>query len=156
LNNLNYFTLPKIVRITSAYPESKVTITVGDKNGFAYTVNGVTHSDKKIAVSGQYYDDEVHEAGYARLFLVVDTGVAFYDLRPQGNVLDVYIRNYAYDEFYYSVICPQPVVANQLRHGQTNATAVLITGPSRSTAYYPRLRNVQETKLEGIVPEDGA
>jgi len=119
-----------------------VTITVGEKNGFSYTVNGITYSDKKIAVSGEYFNDEPNRYGYTRLFLVIDTGISYYALRPQGNMLDVFIRNYDYNEFYYTIYCPQPVTAYDLHEGQINATAVLITGPSRSSAYYPRLKKV--------------
>lgn len=108
---------------------------MGEENGFAYTVNGWTGSPAKIAVSGEYFNDEGARAGYARLFLVVDTGVAYYAYQPRRNapnVLDVYVENYYYDVFNFEVICPYPVTAFNLREGQINATALLITGPSRS------------------------
>ena len=108
--------------------ESKVTITVGEKNGFAYTVNGITDSIHKISVSGEYFNDEAAGYGYARLFLVVDTGVGYYSLRPRGSALDVYVENYYYDEFHFEILCPSPVTAYDLHEGQINATAVLITG----------------------------
>lgn len=130
-------------------PESKVTITVGEKNGFAYTVNGYTQSIHRISVSGEYFNDEAARYGYARLFLVVDTGVAYYALRPRGSILDVYVQNYYYDEFFFEIICPEPVRTYNLHEGQINATAVLITGPSRSSVPYARLQKVVEaTPLE--------
>jgi len=114
-------------------PGSSVTITVGEKNGFVYTVNGYTRSPFKIAVSGEYHNDELYPArGFGRLFLVVDTGVAFYSLRPTGNILDVYVQNRFGNEFFYEILCPPGVGAYHLWEGQTNATAILVTGPSRS------------------------
>lgn len=115
------------------FPESKVTITIGEQNGFQYTANGITNSVQKIAVSGEYFNDAVNRYGYARIFLVVDSGVAYYGLRPRGNRLGVLIQNYNYDEFYFEILSPNPVNAFNLDAGQINATAVLITGPSRST-----------------------
>lgn len=119
-----------------------MTITVGEKNGFAYTVNGATYSPHKISVSGEYLNDDTYPArGYARLFLVVDSGVEFYSLRPSGNVLDVYIRN-RWGEFFYEILCPPGVAAYHLWEGQINATAVLVTGPSRSQVALKGQRNV--------------
>jgi len=114
--------------------ESKVTITVGEKDGhFAYTVNGYTLSPYKISVSGEYFNDAVSHYGYARIFLVVDSGVAYYALRPRGNKLDAYMLNGAQAEFFFEIICPRQVSAYHLQEGQINATTVLITGPSSSS-----------------------
>ncbi|OXA64183.1 hypothetical protein Fcan01_01368 [Folsomia candida] len=123
---------------TAAAPGSKVTITVGEQNGFAYTVNGETVSPYRIAVSGNYYNDEVYPGrGFVDLFLVVDTGIYGYyrwDIPPppNDNVLQIRIWNRFNAEFIFRVICPYPVYADQLRHGQYNSTAVLINGLSRS------------------------
>jgi len=117
---------------TANHPESRVTITVGEDNGFQYTVNGLTHSRERIAVSGEYFNDELNRYGYARLFLDAQPSIVYYAVRPVGNRLDVYVQNYYYEEFYYEVYTPYPVDSYDLRHGQVNSTSVLITGPSRS------------------------
>ncbi|OXA45544.1 uncharacterized protein LOC110857090 [Folsomia candida] len=122
----------KTIGILAAPQESKVTITVGEKTGFAYTLNGYTQSPYKIAVSGEYFNDPVAHDGYVRLYLVVDTGIAYYSLRPSGNILDVYVQNGYRAEFYFEILCPYPVRAYDLWEGQINATAVLVTGPSSS------------------------
>ena len=124
---------------TATGTESRVTISVGETNGFYYTVNGVTYSPFRIAVSGEYFNNELLYTGYAHLFLGVDSGIYYYWIQPQpNNVLQVYVQNYARAEFFFEVISPYPVSSLDLRAGQYNATAILVTGPSRSAAYYPR------------------
>ena len=116
-------------------PESRVTITVGEDNGFHYTVNGRTFSPQRIAVSGEYYNDEYAGDGFVRLFLVAEPSVIYYAVRPRGDRLDVYLQNYYYEDFYFEVLTPYPVSGYDLDHGQVNQTAVLVTGPSRSAIY---------------------
>ncbi|CAL8117453.1 unnamed protein product [Orchesella dallaii] len=121
--------------ISAAYPESRVTITVGEDNGFHYTVNGVTNSQERIAVSGEYYNDEYHGDGYVRLFLVAEPRLVYYETRPVGNRLDFRVQNYYYEWFYFEIYTPAPVTGYDLRHGQINSTAILVTGPSRSAVH---------------------
>jgi hypothetical protein len=125
----------KKIAINNNQPESKVTITVGEDNGFQYTVNGHTYSRERIAISGEYFNDEYHSDGYVRLFLVAEPAIGYYAVRPLSNRLDVYVQNYYYEDFYFEVYTPYPVSGYDLRHGQINSTAILITGPSRSVVY---------------------
>lgn len=126
------------IAINNDHPESRVTITIGEENGFQYTVNGRTYSRERIALSGEYFNDEIHARGYARMFLVAEPAIGYYAVRPAGNRLDIYVQNYYYEEFYYEVYTPYPVSGYDLRHGQVNSSAILITGPSRSVVFDSR------------------
>jgi len=114
--------------------ESTVSITVGEEK-FSYTANGMTRSPAKIAVSGEYFNDEIQRYGYARMYLIVE-GIGYYAVRPVGNRLDVYVEDYYYNPFYFEIFSPYPVTARDLGIRQYNESTILVTGPSRSVVYH--------------------
>ncbi len=146
--------------------KSEVSISVGEKNGFLYTVNGRTFSNKRITVSGNYFNDELHGDGWAHLFLGVDTGVYYteYIPEPDAGALHIYVENFYGDQFYFTVLVPPTVsVVRDLVGGKFNDTAILINGPSRSARRYPRLAAVTTDRKNkakvadfGNVPENPA
>ena len=120
-----------------AGPGSKVAITVGEQNGFFYTVTGETSSPYRIAVSGDYFNDEARPyRGYVNLFLAVDPGIYGYYRYDfiKDNILQIRIWNRVGSEFIFKVTSPWPVYADQLYHEQFNATSVRVGAPSRSQA----------------------
>jgi len=124
-----------------------VSIAVGETPGFLYQVRGYTYSNKRIGVSGDYVNDEIHRDGCADLFLGAEPDIYYYEFTPNGNRLDVLIVNSFRDEFYYQVAVPPAVsVYRDLCLHQSNYTAIIVQGPSRSAYFSPCLNGAYKSQ----------
>lgn len=130
--------------------ESRVTISVGEKPGFLYTVNGRTYSDKKITVSGEYYNNEIQRYGFAHLFMGVNTGIAYFEVYPEQNTLTVYVENQYRDQFYFQILVPPGITVydNDILVDRFNGTALIFSGPSRSSIRHPRAKTISKSEIK--------